>query len=493
VGCHQAAPNCIDVQSRIEFNRQGQGNAFYSDPPSGIYRAHSLRYTDLSFDYNTPRKTITLLTHSTRTFVNSTIFDSDPFSTALLYSDGYYRSGLIYMKKLKFLGTVDPLGYPEIGENEFVFEETPSGVSLKVPVGAECAIVVGPYFSIYFPLFGIDGLRYYAERIRWECPSIPFAPSSPRWGWVRLTDELFIAAQSSDGDVGLKYVATNLPELNSFGLHSVIMRFVDSRRNENFIIGGASFEVFFPATGYRHPPGGNSEPPNLPIPNWFYYYWKAMGSPALVFTNQNPGMNPAGFYITGHPHVYVRDHTANYTTSNAPLFAIRQGQCPQGTPADVVTQVDTLTVHGIHAFAWTVYHEFGHKWSYETTVQVAPGVYARIYNPPPAFDSGDGDRLADAWETRNGLCPYRMHTTSYYRSYIDRDIPSDPEIVADVLAYGALLNAESGGRSLWQRDWSDRGLQYGNPTERFGAFPWRYRSTGRNISSHNDLLTRWNP
>lgn len=473
IGCHQSTPNCNDVQCRIEFNRQGQGRGFFYDPPSGIRRAHLQRYTDLRFDFNTVQRTATLLTPSTRASVNSTISDSDPFSMTRLYSDGYYRAGLIYMKKLKFLDTLDPLGYPEIGENEFVFKEINNDVVLKVPVGAECAIVVGPYFPIYFPLFGIDGLRYYAERIRWECPSIPFGAYSPRWGWASLTDELFIAAQSSDGDVGLKYVAATLPEYNGFGRHTITMHFVDQRRGENFLIGEASLEIFFPATGYRHPPGGNSEPPGLPIPNWFYYYWRTMGSPAVVFTELgDPNSN--GYYNLGDPYVHIRNTSSNYEKKTMPLFAKRIGQCPQGHPTLVVKEVDRLTIYGIHAFAKVVYHEFGHKWSYES------GILGRRGRP----GDSDGDGLLDAWEAAHSLCPFTPDTTDAYAVS-----PSDTEVVADVIAYGDLLD----NVYLWRYDWSNKGLQFGNPLKRFEAFPWVYHSTGGNTSRHQDLLTEWTP
>jgi hypothetical protein len=269
-------------------------------------------------------------------------------------------------------------------------------------------------------------------------------------------------------------------------------------------MGRAEFEIFFPATGTCHPSTLTDPYTGQRVPNWFYYYWRAMGSPAVVFTDQGE-QDAEGFYNPGQPHVYVRNHSNNYTSATFPLFAIRQGQCPRGVPQPVVTRVDTLTIRGIHAFAQTVFHEFGHKWSYETFWQFAPGAYDRILFPNTGPDQ-DRDNLLDAWEEAHGLCPYRRHTTDAYTHIGGENWgrPGDPEVVADVMAYGDLLNAEMyydqqtrqwrwRPDGLWRRDWSDIGLQRGNPIERFGVFPWKYASTGRNSSTYSDLLTGWNP
>lgn len=100
-----------------------------------------------------------------------------------------------------------------------------------------------------------------------------------------------------------------------------------------------------------------------------------------------------------------------------------------------------------------------------------------------------------------GLCRYTRHTTNAYPTYLRVGVPSDPEVVADVLAFGALVNAENTDRNndgnpwndslLRVHDWSNLGLQYGNPWERFGAYPWRYSSSGTNVSRYSDLLRGW--
>lgn len=513
---------CANVIGMLQVSRSSgnpgtncsTGACFWFDPPARYYgenyhRAWLSRTTTVHFDWGDTASSRSFETPAAGSSIEGVRvqLSPEPHNSFRLSATSEVYKALIMMRKRTFLdgsSSLDPLGFPELGENELVFQETPTGVRLETKVSAW--FVGAPSESFLLRIPNPDGsetviadlVEWYAYKLGWRSNLIPFAFSWNRYGYDHFpgspSQNIFIWNQAT-------YTAARLPDYNPNSPQNllgpqVMELLFRPTSNSSLLAGRARFEVFFPATGYGHPPGGNSEPPNLAIPNWFYYYWKAMGSPAVVFTNQNPDprLNSLGFYITGRPHVYVRDHIANYTTSDVPLFAIRQGQCPQGTPANVVTQVDTLTVRGIHAFAWTVYHELGHKWSYETNWQVAPGVWMPIMGTPGRSGDADRDGLLDAWEVAHGLCPYTQHTTNAYRSYQNAERPSDPEIVADVLAYGALLNAESSpSGSLWRRDWSDKGLQYGNPIERFGAFPWRYRSTDRNFSSHPDLLIGWHP
>lgn len=518
--------NCSNIVGHLLVNRdasnpgtQCSGFCYWFDPPSRYYgqnyhRSWQSGVLSLDFNWSDTESTGRVQTPTSGCTVEGVrvSLTPHPLETFRLSATSYVFKGLILMRKRTFLDgsqSLDPLGFPELGENELVFKETNSGVSLQT--AASAWFVASPPESFLLRIPEPDGsiviisdvVDWYAYRLFWRS-RIPFAFSGWGYGYDRLggqSGNIFIWERAN-------YSASYLPDYNpnsstnQLGAQVMEMVFRPNYPNTNptILVGRARFEVFFPATGYRHPPGGNSEPPGLRIPNWFYYYWRAMGSPAVIFTPNQGDL--AGFYITGRPHVYVCDHRANYTTRRGPLFAIRAGQCPQNTPANVVTAVDTITVHGIHAFAWTVYHEFGHKWSYETVVQVGPNIWVRIWHPPSAFDS-DGDNLADAWEARNGLCPYTEHTTNAeeYEPYRRQRIPSDPEVVADVFAYGSLLNADNTDRNrdgnpwndatLWIHDWSDQGLQYGNPLERFTAFPWHYQSTGRNSPAASDLLRGW--
>jgi hypothetical protein len=509
---------CANVVGQLQVARTSSnpvtncsgGACMWFDPPARYYgenyrRSWQLGTLTLTFNWNDTEGTGSVQTPPSGGTVEGVqvSLSPEPNDYFRLSATSEVFKGLILMRKRAFLDgskSLDPLGFPELGENELVFQETPTGVTLQTAVSAW--MVASPPESFLLRIPNPDGsetvisdiVDWYASRLFWRS-RIPFSFFDWHYGYDRLggqSGNIFIWERA-------RYAASLLPDYNPnsstnlLGAQVMEMVFRERPGSPAVVVGRARYEVFFPATGSRHPSGATSEPAGLTIPNWFYYYWRAMGSPAVVFTNRNPfpqlGESVAGFYEGGQPHVYLRNHRANYTTHPIPLFAIRLGQCPENVPANVVTRVDTLNVHGIHAFAATVYHEFGHKWSYETTVQVAPGVYARIYYPPAAFDTGDGDNLADAWEERNGLCPSRKHTTDAYRQYEAFFLPSDPEVVADVLAYGSLLN----NAALWVHDWSDQGLRYGNPLERFTAFPWHYNSTGRNTPAHSDLLRGWNP
>jgi len=444
-----------------------------------------------------------------------------------LFASSETYKGLIVMRRRAFpdgTRSLDPLGIPELGENELVFRETPSGVQLKTALSAWMLADPPESFLLRIPLGGgelvlADQVEWFANRLFWRTPNVPFQFSWNRYGYVPSITQRTVQAEGETVSLGkifiwnfAEYNAQRLPDYNPaintnvFGRQVAEMLFRPASNAPLTVVGRANYEVFFPVLGTRCPQVAPREPAGLTVPNWFHYYWRAMGSPNnVVFTNQGPE-NAQGFYVTGQPHVYILNRVANYVSDSIPLFALRQGECPSCVPQQqVVSRVDTLTIYGIHAFAHTVYHEFGHKWSYETTWQFAPGAYDRILSPAVGPD-GDRDGLLDAWESSHGLCPYRRHTTDAYTHIGDENggIPGDPEVVADVIAYGQLLNAEierdpRTGQATWRsdglrrHDWSNLGLQFGDLTKRFAAYPWKYSSSGRNISNHSDLMVGWNP
>ncbi len=490
-GCHQYRQGCADLSLNIVRNTTGGGGTHrFLDPPALGAVARSVRQGTISFSYTHDSQSQMRIAsvqnrHGSAT-TTASVSDNHYSSSATLDTSADYATGLIMVDKLRFLQSLDPLGVTELGENELVFKEQDGVASLEIPFG--CRVMFNPPALLYSAYW--DGLQWFADRMRLYS-TFPIADYETLWGYANLTNELFIAFRTPGGR-GLSYPSTWLPEWYEFGRHRIQVEFVPILGEDNFssfIMGQADFEVFFPATGRRHP--GNLVDPytGQRVPNWFYYYWRAMGQPAAVYTTQG-SPNAGGFYITGQSYVHVRDHLMNYLSSKRPLFALRQGQCPMGVPRTVVTHVDDITMYGIHGFAFTVYHEFGHKWSYETYWQAAPGVMDRIWRPQRAFDN-DGDDLLDAWENAHGLCPYRRHTTDAYLHIGDEisGSPGDPEVLADVVAYGDLLD----NANLWRHDWSNLGLQKGNPLERFVAFPWYYESTRRNQSAHSDLLTGWGP
>jgi hypothetical protein len=500
----------------------GTGVCYWFDPPSRYYdenhhRSWQASSLVLTFDWRDEVGSIgNASTPASGCTVEGIRVSLSPFAypSSLSAASNVYK-GVIMMRKRTFFDgsqSLDPLGFPELGENELVFKESNFSVTLETMVSAWFGGEPPTAFLLRIPnpdgseTILADIVEWYADRLSWRSRNIPFSFDYRRYGYDQLgtpRGNIFIWTKG-------RYFSSLLPDYdprssqNRLGSQVMELVFRPSQNSPWVVVGRARYEVFFPATGTRHPSGAISEPPGLTIPNWFYYYWRAMGSPAVVFTDQGE-QDAEGFYNPGQPHVYVRNHSNNYTSATFPLFAIRQGQCPRGVPQPVVTRVDTLTIRGIHAFAQTVFHEFGHKWSYETFWQFAPGAYDRILFPNTGPDQ-DRDNLLDAWEEAHGLCPYRRHTTDAYTHIGGENWgrPGDPEVVADVMAYGDLLNAEMyydqqtrqwrwRPDGLWRRDWSDIGLQRGNPIERFGVFPWKYASTSGNSSTYSDLLTGWNP
>jgi hypothetical protein len=490
----------------------GTGVCYWFDPPSRYYdenhhRSWQASSLVLTFDWRDEVGSIgNASTPASSCTVEGIRVSLSPFAypSSLSAASNVYK-GVIMMRKRTFFDgsqSLDPLGFPELGENELVFKESNFGVTLETMVSAWFGGEPPTAFLLRIPnpdgseTILADIVEWYADRLSWRSRNIPFSFDYRRYGYDQLgtpRGNIFIWTKG-------RYFSSLLPDYdprssqNRLGSQVMELVFRPSQNSPWVVIGRARYEVFFPATGTRHPSGAISEPPGLTIPNWFYYYWRAMGSPAVRFTNQGPA-GACGFYTYPNPYVYVRNCEGNYTKSSRPLFAIRWGQCPNGVSRQVVTWVDTLEVRGIHSFAWVVYHEFGHKWSYETYWG-----NATIGGSPGRAGDADRDGLLDAWEEAHGLCPYRPHTTdAYSNSDLYRDA-SDSEVLADVIAYGALLNAEVDPRTgawrpdgLWRRDWSDKGLQRGNPIERFGAFPWKYASTSGNSSTYSDLLTGWNP
>jgi hypothetical protein len=523
--------NCSDILGRLQINHNNPAHeqSWYDPSRFDYHRSWRAGAVTLDFDWGDGRGTAQIRTPPSGASVecNRIQLTENGIHGRLRASSTSYK-GLILMRRRAFpdgTRSLDPLGIPELGENELVFRETPSGVQLKTALSAWMLADPPESFLLRIPLGGggelvlADQVGWFASRLFWRTPNVPFQFSWNRYGYAPSFTQRTVEAEGETVSLGkifiwnfAEYNAQRLPDYNPaintnvFGKQVAEMLFRPASNAPLTVVGRANYEVFFPVLGTRCPQVAPREPAGLTVPNWFHYYWRAMGSPNnVVFTNHGPE-NAQGFYVTGQPHVYILDRVANYVSDSIPLFALRQGECPSGVPQQqVVSRVDTLTIYGIHAFAHTVYHEFGHKWSYETTWQFAPGAYDRIFFPAVGPD-GDRDGLLDAWESSHGLCPYRRHTTDAYTHIGDENggIPGDPEVVADVIAYGQLLNAEiqrdpRTGQATWRsdglrrHDWSNLGLQFGDLTKRFAAYPWKYSSSGRNISNHSDLIVEWNP
>ncbi|MDW8366229.1 MAG: hypothetical protein RMK49_10330, partial [Abditibacteriales bacterium] len=215
------------------------------------------------------------------------------------------------------------------------------------------------------------------------------------------------------------------PNNSSFGRRPLTLQFSGGN------VHTANIEVFYPATGYRHPPGGpegwqfigNTAVWTVPTPNWFYYYWQAHGQhSAIRYINSDTSI-----YYDGDSYVHV-GRTA-YLPFTMRLFQLQGG---------LIAYVDTLSLRGIHTFVYMAEHELAHKRHYEI----------RIY---PQTPDPDGDRLGSAWEIANNLDPALKDTTGAYPGDPDGDL----DCIADIEAYGRLLTRED----LWREDWADTGLQ----------------------------------
>lgn len=406
--------------------------------------------------------------------------------------------------------TLDPLGVVEVGENEYIFRESPSSVRLVVEptvgFGHEPQPEdYGPDYSIP-PIFlsssfdwriGEYYTRYFSQRLRWRCTTgLPLSHGSVVPGrWRELTGKTTWYLTTY-----LEYAASILPELDSFGRHTIetIWDPTPSQPNsgDETVLASTPIEVFFPALGYRHPPGAQSES-GEPIPNWFYHYWSAFGRRADVFfTRRDISGNTRGFYQPSTNRIFIVDKIANFggTGKSLQLFKLSNGECPPGSgnSETYIRWADSLHVRGIHAFASTLYHEAGHQWTYTTLHNGQPiaGLRGRI-------GDADGDGLLDEWEVLHYLCPYNKDTTGFYNYPPYNELGGDAEVVAEIFAYNALVRRSvlvNGDpqrdvliKEIWKHDWSDFGLQFGNPS-RFTSYPWTYASTNSAAGSAYTVL-----
>ncbi len=388
---------------------------------------------------------------------------------------------------LSFQGRLDPLGFPELGENELVFLETSSGVQLNTVAGIQIVGEPRQLFNSSQALWP-NTLRILRNdtisQITWRS-TFPFTMGRVFDGYDRYSTRN--RGQDSVGIYGsyftwrpMFFSQSLLPDydpnasFNWFGRHRVEVRVPEHpNSNQQVTFGVARFEVFFNALGNRNPAFATNR-----VPNWFYYYWKIFGAPSDVRYTSSP-CDPRGMahgcYDAGTNTVYIVNDPKNYITQNRPLFTLSQRNCNGYNnlllTSSIDNQPDDISIYGIHTFLWTLYHERGHQWMYTTYFQAAPGVWRTIATRS-SFDQ-DGDGLDDAWEAMNGLCPYSYDTTGRYEAR-----GGDKEVVADIYAYNYLLQLQD----VWRHDWSNLGLQKGNLEERFGlsSFPWKYHRTGTN-------------
>jgi hypothetical protein len=396
---------------------------------------------------------------------------------AMSVGSAYVRTGIVV------LSGVDPLGIPEVGDNEFVWSK---GEPPWLWIPALAKVVTGFTPDDYT-------MQWLAEKIDWHV-----SPSLPSTGlYVRMYpngyENTFIFPRNRFEDANYEeprfryFLIFDMPEFlpatidGGFGKRQLIMTFNGQP------VHAANIEIFFPATATNHPflfgDKGSGNPPDegdyfdfvfgRPLwaaksPNWFYYYWMVAywGRTDIRLAVNVPG----GWYEDGKPYVYVGNDA--YLTYSMRLFHIENRSNAFGIIKPLITFADTLTIKGIHTFIYTVEHELAHKHHYET------GIYP---STDPLTDS-DGDRLNDYWEEGHFLDPNTRDTADAYNRFGD-PTPGDLQCIADIEAYGKLLQKEE----LWRKDWADTGLQKGSPPPS-DKFPWVYGSTNKNYSIYKDLL-----
>ncbi len=407
---------------------------YHRDPETGYRR-------------NAAIKSVELVSGSARYTVRFSGETSGSVQDGEGIASAYARTGIIY------LSDPDPLGDPEAGDNEYVYSPGP-WTMLQIP----CRATVKGGDN--------DTLEYFRPTLNWAL-SFPLLDEWRRLdnGSDTVTHTIYARSQedylgnTGDGLIFGGY-GKELPLRNfDFGKKTVTMTFAGAEA------GKADIEVFYPATATNHPEGGPEGwhfvggialyP--IPTPNWFYYYWQAVDSSdddAIRYADSD-----TSFYDDGDQYVHIGNMA--YQPYTMRCFRLVGG---------FITFVDALSLRGIHTFVYAAEHELAHKRHYET------GIY-------PQTPDSDRDKLGDDWEGDHHLDPDKPDTTGAYSPDPDNpDLSGDRQCIADIEAYGNPLPREN----LWHEDWADTGLQKGPPP--FNPMPWRYGSSGTNVSNFNDLL-----
>jgi hypothetical protein len=238
----------------------------------------------------------------------------------------------------------------------------------------------------------------------------------------------------------------------------------------------AEIEVFYPAEASNHPPsrkgvrtvqtffGYCSPGIETEVPNWFYYYSQVYSADDVTYAQTISGERVFGLTCrdlsSGSPRIYLSDLVSPCRGEmQVPLFR-RSGT------GIVAVQDERLWVRGIHKFVVVVEHERVHARLCEMGVD-------KLCNPN--ITDNDMDDLSDGFELLCGLDPNLRETVV--------GIP-DIELIAYLIEYGKLLRSSD----LWQYDWANCGLQYGQPQS---PFPYAFESNGvrRPTSRYSDLIT----
>jgi len=372
-----------------------------------------------------------------------------------------------------------PLGVPAVGENEYVWtSDTPA--KLEIPARA------------YAYAWGWEpDLGWFADNTLFRVePPIESERTQPGFRTIARGRELIAQSRDQYGAIDdLVFVRSHLPPSNKdFG-----------KKNVYFVVEGnkvdyAEVEIFFPPDATNHPPDDPEgyvmllENPDercprwrrlrrVDTPNWFYYYWDAYGRPDRVYylaAAHGVTQDPSAFYDILNDEIYIGDRVHPvYGTHTVYLFRLERRLDSQGRRRQLITYVDQLEPRGIHQFIALLEHEKSHRKYY--TARISRCDWGPQQDP-------DSDSLPSWWERMHGLDPRRRDTTKAFRF----DPDGDSDAVAEIEAFGALERA----KKYWRYDWAQYSMQWGIPPS---PFPWRYVSSGTNISRYDRYLLRMVP
>ncbi len=438
---------------------------------------------------------------------------TEPYTFAPLWVTQAVRHGAITIGRIPQFNplSVNPVGIPEIGENEYVYQDMPA--LLEIPVFAR--VHTWDYFNdstgVNFPVFNrfyepplyreLSGLgnslvfrleRRYGEGPRLSPTGFVFMGNRP----VANDNIYAVTPQYRGGSLGnnvgrgLFFEGLTLPQNEYFGRHYVNLYYRESHGREH-LVHSAPVEIFFPTFGINHPDRGRPNffgtgisgqyewfPPGqrdtgyfrpdgqtVPTPNWFAYYYDLLASTYQEFSNIRyvritNTSEILGFAAYRDDYFSITNNLGEHLSTQAGLRCQLFRRKEDGK----IARVDQVTVYGLHAFLAVAAHEWAHQYLYRV------GIVTDV----PGLDS-DGDGVADFWEIIFGLDPDYRQSVENYRH-------NDQEFLCDVISYHYLLANEN----AWQYDWADVSLQKGRPVR---PFPWWYESSGTNRSLYNDLFT----
>jgi len=368
---------------------------------------------------------------------------------AMSVGTAYARTGVVV------LSGVDPLGIPEVGDNEFVWSE---GEPPWLWIPALARVVTG-----FTP--ENHTMQWLAEKIDWNV-----SPSLPSTGlYVRMypngSENTFIFPRNRFEDANYEeprfryFLIFDMPEFlpatigGGFGKRQLIMTFNGQP------VHAANIEIFFPATATNHPflfgDEGSGNPPDegwqfiedtamfvIKSPNWFYYYWMAASFNDFRIRYANSDYS---FYYNGDRYVHIGNDVINGHILAADGIRRWETYIPD-RPYSRTCRITAYQVYGIDAYARAVAHELEHKRIYDdyhALIEQAAQDGVTLDDPN---DDYDGDGLPNFVEEQVGTNPR-------WRSTID--LFDDDELLANLAEHNVFGDKDE--------DWSNRGLNKGAP------------------------------